>query len=88
MVSLKGKHRAEQQRFRSTEEFSRLTRIRNGVESLPSILRRKYDVDRIPAREKARKSIFFGFKVGALNFAKFCKYKQKQDNSALLSTMG
>lgn len=87
-VSLTGKHRAEQQRFRSTEEFSLMTRIRNGVESLPSVLRRRYHVDQIPARGKHRKSIFFGCKIGALNFAKFCRYQQRQGNSALLSTEG
>ena len=87
-VSINGKQRAEQQRFRSSEEFSRMTKIRNGVESLPSILRRKYNVDHIPAKGKIRKSIFFGFKIGALNFAKFCKYKQQEAKCAQLSTIG
>ena len=87
-VSLTGKRRAEQQRFRSTDEFSRMTKIRNGVESLPSILRRKYHVDHIPARGKRRKSFFFGCKVGALNFQKFCSYQQRMEKSALLSTEG
>lgn len=75
-VSLKSKTRAQQQRNRSTKEFSVLTKYRNGVESLPSILRRKYHVDKIPARGKIRKKLFFGAKVMAMNFQKFCKYMQ------------
>ena len=87
-VSFKGKQRAEQQQFRNSNEFRKMTKIRNGVESLPSILRRKYNVDHIPARGKTRKSIFFGFKVGALNLAKFCRYKQQEAKCAQLSTIG
>ena len=75
-VSLKSKNRAQQQRKRSTKEFSDLTKFRNGVESLPSILRRKYHVDKIPARGMIRKKLFFGAKVTAMNIQKFCKFMQ------------
>lgn len=40
-VSLKTHERAKQQRFMSTEEFRNLFKIRNGVETLPSLLRRE-----------------------------------------------
>ena len=33
-----------------TEEFKNLFRIRNGVETVPSLLQRKYHVDRMPVR--------------------------------------
>ncbi len=75
-VSLKSKNRAQQQKKRSTKEFTDLTKFRNGVESLPSILRRKYHVDKIPARGMIRKKLFFGAKVTAMNIQKFCKFVQ------------
>ena len=34
----------------STVEYIKLQKKRNGVEGIPSILRRKYNVDRVPVR--------------------------------------
>lgn len=79
-VSLKSKERAEQQRNRSSEEFKTISAFRNGVETIPSILRRKYHIDTMPVRGKQRTKFFFGCKIGALNFKKFCKYMQDRDN--------
>ena len=45
-------------------------RIRNGIETIPSILRRKYHVDDMPVRGKLKIKIRFGFKMLALNFTK------------------
>lgn len=81
-VSANGKSRAEQQRFRSSEEFKKMSAFRNGVESIPSILRRKYNTDRIPARGKIRSRLFFGFKIAALNFTKLCKNLHDKDQCA------
>ena len=41
-VSVKSHERAKQQRFMGTEEFRNFFKIRNGVETLPSLLRRQY----------------------------------------------
>ena len=81
-VSAKGKSRAEQQRFRSSEEFKKMSAFRNGVESIPSILRRKYNTDHIPARGKLRSKLFFGFKIAALDFTKLCKNLHDRDKCA------
>lgn len=81
-LSLNGKRRAEQQRYRKTEEFKALSRFRNGVETIPSILRRKYDIDKMPVRGLIRTRFWFGCKIGALNFQKFCKFMQDGDNCA------
>ena len=78
-VSVNAKHRVQQQRYRNSEEFQKLSRFRNGVETIPSILRRKYQVDRMPVRGIKRGSFWFGCKIGALNFSKFCKYMQGLD---------
>ncbi|MBQ9306273.1 transposase [Butyrivibrio sp.] len=45
-------------------------RIRNGVETVPSVIRNKYRVDTMPVRGKLRTKLFFGFKVAALDFQK------------------
>lgn len=69
-VSWKAVGRAKQLQFMKTEEFSRYARFRNGVEAIPSLLRRKYHVDKIPAHGKNRTQLHFGFKIAALNFQK------------------
>ena len=40
-----------------TEEFSKYARFRNGVEAIPSLLRRRYHVDKIPTHGKNRNGI-------------------------------
>ena len=42
VVTAKSSQRAEQQKYRSTEEFKKMSSFRNGVETIPSTLRRKY----------------------------------------------
>lgn len=49
-VFIKAHESAKQKRFMGTEEYRRLFRIRNGVEIVPSILRRIYHTDRMPVR--------------------------------------
>lgn len=51
-----------------------IARLRNGVETIPSILRRKYHVDDMPVRGKLKTKIRFGFKLLALNFSKLWLY--------------
>ena len=85
VVSTKAKRRAEQQRKRKTAQFSQFSNFRNGVESIPSILRRKYNIDRMPVRGLIRSKLFFACKLGALNFKKFCKYMQGLDCCAQIA---
>ena len=73
-VSNKTAERAKIQRQMETDEYRRLTYFRNGVESIPSVLRRRYDVDHMPVRGKIRSKFFFGFKIAAINFRKVFKY--------------
>lgn len=77
-LSINSSRRAEYQRKRNTEEFKKNSCFRNGVETLPSILRRKYGVDKMPVRGLIRSRFVFGCKIGALNIRKFCKYLQGQ----------
>lgn len=75
-VSWKAVNRAKQLRFMKTEEFVQYAHFRNGVEALPSLLRRKYRVDKIPAHGKRRTRLHFGFKIAALNFQKLLDYEK------------
>ena len=74
VVSTKMVSRAEYIKGLSSEEYKTLTRQRNGVEGIPSVLRRKYNVDNIPARGLLRSKTFFLFKIGAYNIKKLLKH--------------
>lgn len=78
-ISWKAANRAKQLRYMKTEEFREHAHFRNGVEALPSLLRRKYHVDRIPAHGKKQTRLHFGFKVAALNFQKLLDYESSLD---------
>ena len=73
-VSNKSSDRAILQRQMQTDEYRKLSYFRNGVESIPSTLRRKYRIDRMPVRTKIRTKLFFGLKIAAFNFRKLVKF--------------
>lgn len=61
----------------NTEEYKQLTRQRNAIEGIPSVLRRKYNIDNIPTFGLLRTRVFFIFKIGAYNFKKLTKYVKR-----------
>ena len=61
----------------STDEYKQLTRLRNAIEGIPSVLRRKYHVDDIPVLGYLRSRQFFLFKIGAYNFNKLLKHNRR-----------
>lgn len=81
-ISKNGVNRARAKRFMGTERFKLLARIRNGVETIPSLLRKQYRADRMPVRGCIPSRLFFGFKVAALNFRKLMTYRKKRGNYA------
>jgi hypothetical protein len=56
-----------------TDKYIELTNQRAGVEGLPSVFRRFYNVDSMPVRGKVRSKFYFGFKVLASNVKKLFK---------------
>jgi hypothetical protein len=66
---------------RSTDEFKARTRLRNGVEALPSLLRNKFSADTMPVRGFLRTKLWFGFKVMAVNVIKFRRGLRKKGRS-------
>jgi hypothetical protein len=81
-ISRKTTERAKKLRYMKKSEFKEFAKIRNGVESIPSTLRRKYQVDKMPVRGKLRTKLFFGFKIAAMNFNKLRDYLKLGDNYA------
>lgn len=88
LISARTKARAEKQRTRKTDELKKLSAFRNGVETIPSFLRRLFNVDAMPVRGKKRVSFFFGCMVGALNIRKFCRCMSQEDRSAQMVAVG
>lgn len=82
IVTSKAAHeRAKIQRNMSSEEFRNYARLRNGVETVPSNIRRNYHLEKMP-RGKQRGKFFFGCKIAALNFRKLFNYVRGLGNYA------
>lgn len=58
----------------SSEEYKSLSNKRNGIEGIPSALRRRYKVDQMPVRGLVRSKIWFSFKIGAINAKRVLKH--------------
>ena len=85
-VSSKMVNRANTLKKMSTEHYRQLTRLRNGIECLPSLLRRRLDVDNMPVFGHLRTKCFFMLKTGASNLIALFGYQQRQrGKSALLA---
>ena len=83
-VKVTGKQirRAQQQAQMKSEEFKLYARLRNGVETIPSVLKNVYDVNHMPVHGKLRCKFFFGSKIAALNFMKLFRYRKNQGHYA------
>ena len=57
----------------TSKEYKKLQKFRNGIEGVPSILRRRYHVDAIPVFGFLRSKIWFGLKICAINVSRFLK---------------
>ena len=69
-------HTREAIRRKTDERIKLIGRIRNGVETIPSVLRRKYHVDSMPVRGRHKTKVWFGFKMFALNFSKLLLHER------------
>lgn len=54
-----------------------LTRKRNAIEGIPSVLRRRFYIDEIPVFGFLRSRQFFLFKIGAYNFNKLLRHNKR-----------
>lgn len=81
VISLSSINRAKTQQMMTGEDGANYARLRNGVETIPSSLRRNFHTDKLP-RGKMRGKLFFGFKIGALDFRKLFAYRMGKGNYA------
>lgn len=77
-VSAKMVDRANTLKKLSTPRYRHLTRLRNGIECRPSLLRRRLDVDNIPVFGYLASKCFFMVKTGASNLIAFFSYRRRQ----------
>lgn len=61
----------------STDEYIKLTRKRNPVEGISSVLRMRFHIDEMPVFGYLRFKQFFLFKIGAYNFNKLLKHNRR-----------
>ena len=66
-------HRAQLMAIMGTEEYKEIASKRAGIEGIPSVLRRKYNIDHLPVRGKVRSKIWLGFKISAINCRRLIK---------------
>lgn len=86
-IALKTIHRAQYLIKLGQDEFKKLTRQRNALEGVPSVLRRKYDVDHMPVRGYVRSKLWFFLKVGAVNARRMVVWAAKQPDSLLFQVL-
>ncbi|NCA99753.1 MAG: transposase [Clostridia bacterium] len=84
-ISAKTVHRAAYLKQLSQPEYKAMTRKRNAVEGIPSVLRRKYRVDHMPVRGYVRTKSWYCLKIGAINIKRVLEWA---DNLAFVSTLG
>lgn len=80
VVSDKKIRRAELQQKLSSGILAESAAFRNGVEGVPSVLRRRYDIDNIPAFGLPRLKMWFSLKIGAINVKRVLAYARYIDN--------
>lgn len=74
IVAMRTTFHARQQRYFKTDEFKKLARFRNGVETVPAALRSRHHVDKMPVRGYIKTKLFFGFKIAGMNARKLIRY--------------
>jgi len=77
-VSKRSINRALKQREMKKKSYNAYYRLRNGAETIMSVMRRKFRIDKIPTVGKSRVRFFVGSKVGAYNFTKLFHFRRGQ----------
>ena len=77
MVSPKMVQRAQYLEKLSTDDYLKLTRMRNAIEGIPSVMRRRYNVDHSPFRGLIRTGWTYALSVGAYNTVKLMKSRRR-----------
>lgn len=87
VVSNKKIRRAGLQQKLSSGALAEIAAFRNGVEGVPSVLRRRYDVDNMPAFGLPRLKMWFSLKIGAINVKRVLAYARNLGNTPTCNTV-
>ena len=77
-VSQTQAERAMQMHFRETEEFHILSHLRNGVETIPSLLKNKYDIEKTRGKGVQPRAVRLALIGIAINFKNFVNFIKRQ----------
>ena len=75
-VSRKSIVRAQVREKMQTEKYKLMARIRNGVETIPSLLKNQYHANEMPVHGLQRTRFFTGSKIAAINFQKIFRFRK------------
>ena len=81
-TSVKTKERAEYLRGRDTDDFKKYSSFRNGVETIPSILKNVYHANSERGMGLAAKKLAIGFMYIAMNVSKVLNFASRRMNYA------
>lgn len=70
-------HTSRVRKEMKNDEYRKRAMKRAGVEGLPSVLRRKYQMDHLPVRGLVRVKTWFGFKIEAINVFRYVKRNER-----------
>jgi hypothetical protein len=73
IVSEKGLHRSQLIAKMGTSKYQQLARKRTGIEGIPSVLRRRYNIDHLQVRGLVRSKVWLGFKISSINCRRLIK---------------
>ena len=66
------------------EEYKHIQNARNGVEGIPSIMRRRYKIDKLPVRGLVRSKIWYSGIIGAINVKSYLKVLRKRRKKKII----
>lgn len=75
--SLNQIERAKLMAERNTEEYKNISHVRSGIEGIPSVLRRTYDIDHRGSKGLPYLRILFSSSILAINIKRIAKYENK-----------
>lgn len=81
-VSGKKIRRAAIQKNMRNDDYKLFARVRNGAETIPSLLKNCYGANSMPVRGLLRTGFFIGCKIGAINVMKFLRYRRDRSRCA------
>ncbi|HHY08203.1 MAG TPA: DDE transposase [Corynebacteriales bacterium] len=80
-------HRAKIIAEMKTDEYKKVASKRAGVEGIPSVLRRRYNIDHLPVRGLVRSKVHLGLKISAINCKRLIKSRLGSSRKALISLL-